>query len=231
MPAKNYLIAGASSGIGLELAKLLIASGHHVTGLSRNAGELEHHAQYRHITHDFNSGEKLPDIDGPLEGIAYCPGSITLKPFNLITEKDIDDDFRINAKGAFFFVKEYASKLKSGENPSVVLFSSVAASTGFPYHSSIAMAKGAVEGLARSLAAELAPAIRVNCIAPSLTDTPLASQILGSEAKRQANKERHPLKNIGDAGDIAEMAAFLLQAKWVTGQIIGINGGMGSLIK
>jgi len=232
MTAKNYLIAGASSGIGLELAKILISRGENVIGLSRNAGALENNSQYTFIRYDFTSVQKLPDIDVPLEGLVYCPGSITLKPFNLITEKDLDDDFRINAKGAFLFVKEYAAKLKTGENPAVLLFSSVAASTGFPYHSSIAMAKGAVEGLTHSLAAELAPTIRVNCIAPSLTDTPLSSQILRGDSKRQANIDKHPLKKIGDVHDIAEMAALLLTgSKWTTGQIIGINGGMGAIIK
>ncbi len=232
MSAKNYLIAGASSGIGLELAKILISHGHNVIGLSRSPGELEQEAQYRFIKHDFSSDEKLPEIGESLEGLVYCPGSINLKPFNRFTEKDLDDDFRINAKGAFLLIKEYVSKLKTGENPSILLFSSVAVGTGFPYHSSIAMAKGAVEGLTRSLAAELAPAIRVNCIAPSLTDTPLASQMLASEEKKQANRDRHPLKNIGDTTDIAEMAALLLtNAKWITGQVIGINGGMGTVIK
>ncbi len=230
--SKNYLIAGASSGIGLELAKILISGGHNVIGLSRTAGELEGQSQYRFLKHDFASDEKLPEISEAIEGLIYCPGSINLKPFNRFTEKDLDDDFKINAKGAFLFIKEYVSKLKSGENPSILLFSSVAVGTGFPYHSSIAMAKGAIEGLTRSLAAELAPTIRVNCIAPSLTDTPLASQMLASEEKRQANKDRHPLKNIGDVHDIAEMAAMLVtNAKWMTGQVVGINGGMGAIIK
>ncbi len=230
--SKNYLIAGASSGIGLELAKILISAGNNVIGLSRSAGELEGQSQYRFLNHDFASDEKLPEISEAIEGLIYCPGSINLKPFNRFTEKDLDADFKINAKGAFLFIKEYVSKLKSGENPSILLFSSVAVGTGFPYHSSIAMAKGAIEGLTRSLAAELAPTIRVNCIAPSLTDTPLASQMLGSDEKRQANKDRHPLKQIGDVHDIAEMAAMLVtNAKWMTGQVVGINGGMGAIIK
>lgn len=226
-----FIIGGASSGIGLELAKILVKD-NIVYGLSRTAGELNGNENYRHLPVDFLSGETLPEIDANVRGLIYCPGSITLKPLERISVSDIDRDFAINAKGAFSFVKKYLPNVKHTPNAGVLLFSTVAVQTGLPYHVSVAMAKGAVEGLTRALAAELSPAVRVNAIAPSLTDTPLAGALLNSEAKVEANKQRHPLKDIGSAREIALFAHHLLtQSTWITGQVFGINGGMGAVIK
>ncbi|MCO6149684.1 SDR family NAD(P)-dependent oxidoreductase [Flavobacterium sp. NRK1] len=226
-----YIIAGASSGIGLEIARKLIAD-NIIYCISRTPGELEYHENFRHIPYDFFGNDELPDLPANANSIIYCPGSITLKPIERLTNDDIDKDFIINAKGAFLFVKKYITNIKNSKNASILLFSSVAVQTGLPYHSSIAMAKGAVEGLTRSLAAELSPRIRVNAIAPSLTDTPMAAPLLNTEAKVEANKQRHPLKNIGSAQEIASFACHLLtQSSWATGQVFNINGGIGTIIK
>lgn len=230
--SKTYIIAGASSGIGLEIAKKLINSGNTVYALSRNAGELVNHKNYIHIKFDFLEDKALPDIPETANGLIFCPGSITLKPIERLTGLDIEKDYLINAKAAFLFIKKYLSNIKNSEDAAIVLFSTVAVQTGLPYHCSIAMAKGAIEGLTRSLAAELSPGIRVNAIAPSLTDTPLTATLLNSDAKIEANKQRHPLKTLGTAEDIASFACYLLRdLKWTTGQVFGINGGLGTIIK
>jgi len=231
MNALKYIVAGGSSGIGLEITKKLLGNGHQVVVLSRTAPGLSEDG-LTHIPFDFTSDDALPEITGAIDGLVYCPGSIFLKPISTIKEKDIEADFKLNAVGAFRFLKAYKSNLLMAQNPGVVFFSSVAASTGMPFHSSVSMSKGAVEAFTRAAAAELAPSIRVNCIAPSLTDTPLAEPLLNNEAKRTANSDRHPLKRIGTATEIANLAAFVLtEANWMTGQILGINGGLGTLIK
>lgn len=227
----TYIIAGASSGIGLELAKLLVKD-NIVYGLNRTKGELKNNPNYRHLPVDFLSDEELPEIKERARGLIYCPGSINLKPIERISTADIDGDFAINAKGAFTFIKSYIKNIRSTPNAGILLFSSVAVQTGLPYHASIAMAKGAIEGLTRALAAELSPNVRVNAIAPSLTDTPMAQALLNNETKVEANKQRHPLKNIGSPQEIALFANHLLtQSTWITGQVFGINGGMGTIIK
>ncbi|WP_294819136.1 SDR family oxidoreductase [uncultured Flavobacterium sp.] len=230
--SRHFIIAGASSGIGLSMARELLAGGHQVTGLSRTPGELAGTQGYTHAFHDFLSQDPLPPIDKPSDGIAYCPGSITLKPLARLSRSDVQGDFELNAVGAFEFVRKYLENMKDARPGAVLLFSSVAASTGLPYHVSIAMAKGAVEGLVKALAAELAPGIRVNAIAPSLTDTPLARQLLNSESKMAANSERHPLKTIGRAEDLAALGCQLLTGSpWMTGQVIPVNGGLGTIIR
>ena len=172
--------------------------------------------------------EQLPDR---LDGIVYCPGSINLKPFSRIKPEEFLADFNLQVVGAVKLIQQVLPLLRKSANPSVVLFSTVAVQKGLPFHSQVSASKGAIEGLTRALAAEFAPSIRVNCIAPSLTDTPLAASLLNTEQKKEANALRHPMKRVGTARDIAEMAAFLLSAKssWMTGQIIGVDGGMGSL--
>ena len=174
--------------------------------------------------------DDIPKIEG-VSKIIYCPGSINLKPINSLKEEDFLDDFKINVLGAVRVIKAYARDLKRAENAAIVLFSTVAVKQGMPFHSSVAVAKAGVEGLAKSLAAELAPTVRVNCIAPSMTDTPLASGILKNEKAIDNIKQRHPLKMIMEASDIANMAAFLIsdQAKAITGQVIGIDAGMSTL--
>jgi NAD(P)-dependent dehydrogenase (short-subunit alcohol dehydrogenase family) len=166
-----------------------------------------------------------------LDGLVYFPGSITLKPFHRLTREDFLHDFQVNCLGAAETIRQALPSLKAAPSASIVLFSTVAVAQGMPFHASIAAAKGAVEGLALSLAAELAPKIRVNVIAPSLTDTPLAGTLLNTEAKREAAAKRHPLQRIGDPGQVAELADFLLSdaSAFMTGQILRPDGGLSSI--
>lgn len=227
--SKNFLIVGGSSGIGLALAKQLLAGGHTVTIATRTAASL---AGANAIRFDALKDElPLSGLGDQLHGIAYCPGSINLKPFHRLTDQDFLDDFQLNVLGAVKTVRATLPLLKNSGDASVVFFSTVAVGQGMSFHASVAASKGALEGLTRSLAAELAPKIRVNAIAPSLTNTPLASKLLASEDKVKASNERHPLKRIGEADDIAAMARFLLTAEgsWISGQVIGVDGGLSSL--
>ena len=171
--------------------------------------------------------DELPEIDG-LTGIVYCPGSINLKPFHRLTQDDFLDDYQKNVLGAVRVLQFYFRTLKKNKG-SVVLFGTVASQQGMPFHASIAAAKGGLEALARSLAAEWAPNIRVNIVNPSLTDTPLAEALLSTEQKRENAAQRHPLKKIGTPKDIAKAAVFCLENDWVTGQSIGVDGGMSSV--
>lgn len=229
---KTFLIAGAASGIGLALRKKLLAGGHQVIAVVRSQMQTVDEPNLEFVVHDFSTENPLPDIDASIDALVYCPGTINLKPFASLKEKDLLDDFRVNVLGAFNFVHKYHAQLRQSDDAAIVLFSSVAVQTGMPFHASVAVSKGGVEGLTKSLSAEFAPKIRVNCIAPSLTDTPLAKNLLNSDVKRQANAERHPLKRIGTADEIAALVLFLLNdAPWMTGQVIGINGGMGTVLK
>lgn len=230
--SKKYLIVGGSSGIGLALTKRLAAERNKVIVLSRNQNQLEINDNIEYHKIDvLDQSQNLPSFEEELDGLAYCPGSINLKPFKSFKEQDYIDDFKINALGGVKVINQYLPNLKKVEKSSIVLFSTVAVQTGMPYHASIAMAKGAVEGLTRSLAAEFAPKIRVNAIAPSLTDTPMASKLLSNEEKKETSAKRHPLNSVGKPEEIANAAYFLLtdQSNWVTGQILHIDGGMSSL--
>ena len=220
----NILIIGVSHGISHALAHQLRDNAHMVLTANRS-GSGEHH-QYYDATAP--TALNLPD---QLDGLVYAPGSITLKPMHRITADEMLDEFKLNALGAASAIQQALPALKKSSRASIVLFSTVAVQTGLPFHTSIAMAKGAVEGLTRSLAAEFAPKIRVNAIAPSLTDTPLAENLINSDAKRQATADRHPLKSIGKPEDIAALASFLLSdsSQFITGQIIQADGGMGSV--
>ncbi len=228
---KTYLVVGGTSGIGLETTKLL-RQNNRVVVLSRNNKNLDglNNVEF-HSADVTKPADELPQIDGLLNGLVYCPGTINLKPLKSLKLEDFQNDFDINLLGAVKAINKYFNNLKSAEKSSIVLFSTVAVQTGMQYHASIASAKGAVEGLTRSLAAEFAPNIRVNCIAPSITNTPLAEKLLNNETKIKASEERHPLKRIGNAKEIAETVAFLLSdsASFITGQIIKVDGGISSV--
>ncbi len=226
---KTYLIVGGSSGIGLETVKTLEPE-NKVIIISRTNKNMEglKNIQFYHAD---VLNDPLPEITEPIHGLAYCPGSINLKPFKNLTEHDFMQDFAINVAGAVKVIQKYYPNLKDSGSASVVLFSTVAVHIGMPFHASVSTAKGAVEGLTRSLAAEFAPHIRVNCIAPSVTDTPLAEKLLNSEAKLKAATERHPLKRIGNAKETAKLVAFLLSeaSAFMTAQIVRTDGGLSSL--
>jgi len=223
---KNYLIIGGNSGIGKAIADQLKKDGHSVILASRKGGD------EATLLYDATKDElKADDLPAQLHGLVYCPGSINLKPFHRLTDQEFLDDFSLNVLGAVRTIRSVLSLLKNADKSSIVLFSTVAVQQGMPFHASVAASKGAIEGLTRSLAAELAPKIRVNAIAPSLTNTPLAGKLLSSDDKKKASDERHPLKRTGEADDIAQMATFLLseQASWVTGQIFHVDGGLSAL--
>ncbi|MDY0103410.1 MAG: SDR family oxidoreductase [Lentimicrobium sp.] len=228
---KNYLVIGGSSGIGKALVKQLTDEGHMVYATyNNNALEATHQLKVKHldVLSDVNMIDFLPET---LDGFVYCPGSIQLRPFSRIKPESFVTDFELQVVGAIKTLQMALPMLTAAESASVVFFSTVAVQMGFNFHTQVAASKGAVEGLTRSLAAELAPGIRVNAIAPSLTDTPLAAKLLGSDEKREANAQRHPLKKIGSPENIAQMAAFLLSEKssWITGQIIPVDGGKSSI--
>tara|TARA_B100000003_G_scaffold207395_1_gene224899 strand:- start:743 stop:1435 length:693 start_codon:yes stop_codon:yes gene_type:complete len=225
---KNILLIGGSTGIGLATAKLLIES-HEVCIASRSSDSLTgldiHHLPFDVTTDDLSTLE-IPD---ELSGFVYCPGSINLRPFKGLKPEAFEVDFQINVMG---FVKSLQAVLpKLTANSSVVLYSTVAVKVGMPFHASVAASKGALEGLGKSLAAELAPKTRVNVIAPSITNTPLADRFLNNEAKMEKSAQRHPLKRVGQADDIAALTRFLLsdESSWMTGQILGLDGGMSTL--
>lgn len=227
----NYLVVGGTSGIGKEIVSNLENQGHTILILSRNLPSETSSNQISHFVWDALSNE-IPHIDVPhIDGVVYCPGTINLKPFHRYTDEEIFEEFTINTLGAVRILRQTMPPLKKSTNPSVVLFSTVAVQTGMPFHASISMAKGAIEGLTRSLAAEWAPLIRVNAIAPSLTQTPLAVKLVSTPEKIEASAKRHPLQKIGQPQNLADAAEFLLSDKssWITGQILHVDGGMGNI--
>lgn len=227
---KKYIVVGGSRGIGKATAQLLINQGQHVSIIARNMPEWE--GDFDFYKCDVLKDD-LPAILGGIDGLIYCPGSINLKPFKGLKEKDFQADFEINVLGAVNVLQGYTKNLQAAEQASVVLFSTVAVQTGMAFHASVAAAKGAVEGLVRSLAAEWSPQIRVNGIAPSITATDLAARLLRNEKQLEAAAARHPLARIGQISDAAQLAAFLLQStsSWMTGQIIALDGGMSAIRK
>lgn len=226
--SKHFLLIGGSTGIGRKLAEIL-SKNHNVTMVSRTRPDLDGIDHYEaDITKD-----NLPDIDQPVDGLVYLPGTINLKPFKMMREENFRDDYKINFLGAVRTIKKYIENLKEAEMSSVVMFSTVAVQQGLSFHSSISAAKGAVEGFTRSMAAEFAPQIRFNAIAPSIVNTPLAEKLLRNENQKKNSEERHPLKRIGETDDIASAATFLLsdEASWITGQVLHVDGGLSSIKK
>ncbi len=227
---KNILIIGGSSGIGLALAEYL-APQNNVIIASRTNDSIKH-LNVQHVCYDTTQDEfdtsKLPEV---LHGFVYCPGSINLRPFKGLKLEAFSSDFEINVLGAVRSLKSVLGHLAASGNASIVFYSTVAVQTGMPFHSSVAASKGAIEGLTRSLAAEFAPKIRVNAIAPSLVNTPLASKFLNNEAKMEKASERHPLGRVGNAKEIAQATEFLLgeESSWMTGSVLQLDGGIGNL--
>ena len=226
--SKNLLIIGGTSGIGRELVELVKAD-YSIYTASRDGSALEN-TGIPHLTLDVTGN--IPEIDNlpeKLDGFVYCPGSINLKPLKMLGEEAFRSEMEINFFGLVKVLKQIMPRFNEGA--SLVFFSTVAVQSGMPFHASIAAAKGAVEAFARSMAAEYAPKLRVNVIAPSLVDTPLAGRLLNNEQKREKMGERHPMQRTGTPGDIARAAAFLLsdENSWITGQVLGVDGGLSTL--
>ena len=228
--SKNILLIGGSHGIGFEIASKLYQD-HTVYVASRtneNLGNLD----VNYIEYDTEKDElDLSQLPDHLDGFVFCPGTINLKPFKRLTVDTFRKDMELNFLSMVNVVHQVMEHLKKSEQASLVFFSTVAVKVGMPFHTSVAAAKGAIEGFAKALAAEYAPKLRVNVIAPSLTDTPLAKRLLSNDKKKEMMNERHPLKRVGTSEDIANAAAFLLgdDSTWITGQVIGVDGGMSTL--
>jgi NAD(P)-dependent dehydrogenase (short-subunit alcohol dehydrogenase family) len=230
--SKNYVILGGTSGIGEALVNQLAQQGHQVFVYARTIRNVQVSSHIHFNEVDVSNEFTLAGLPDVIHGLAYCPGSITLQPFHRIKAEQFQSDFQLNVMGAISAIQQCLPGLKASGNASVVLFSTVAVQTGMSFHTSVAVSKGAVEGLTRALAAEYASShIRFNCIAPSLTETSLADKLLNTPEKKEAGAKRHPLGRIGQAEDSARVAGFLLNENegWITGQILGIDGGMGSL--
>lgn len=233
----NYVVAGGTKGIGLALVNRLRATAARVDVYSRGIDDLQIDDVVRHHVCDFaDPAASMTDLPEQIHGVAYCPGSINLRSFKSLKTSDFAADMQVNFYGAIQCLQQCypaLSRDSEGAVKSVLLFSTVAVSQGLPMHASIAAAKAAVEGLMRSLAAEWAPRIRVNCLAPALTETPLAAKFFSTPAAREALNARYPLGRTGQAEDLAALAAFLLStdASWITGQTIGVDGGMSTLRK
>ena len=223
---KTIVVIGGSKGIGNAIVNALVES-HHIINISRTS-PVEEHPNLTHYNCDILS-EELPDLES-VDGLVYCPGSINLKPVSRLSLDDFREDFEINVLGAVKAIQKYLPLLKKGVNPSILLFSTVAAKLGMPFHASIATSKSGVEGLVKSLGAELAPTIRVNAIAPTVTDTELASKLLRNEKMIENITERHPLKKFLNPEEVAGMAEFLLsdKAASLSGQIFEMDCGIVS---
>ena len=228
---KNILLIGGSYGIGLAIAKELQFENNIYIASRSNENLVDVKATYIPFdaTTDTIDTSLLPTI---IDGLVYCPGSINLRPFKGIKPEAFEADLQINFISLVKVIQSVLPNLLASEQASIVTFSSVAASMGMPFHTSVSAAKGAIEGFAKALAAEYAPKIRVNVIAPSLTDTPLADKFLNNETKQEKSAERHPLKRFGKPEDSAQMATFLLSDKssWISGQIFHVDGGMSTLL-
>lgn len=221
---RNTVIIGGSKGIGKEIVKNLIEN-NHVFNISRTEPE-ESNPNLTHFSVDILSDE-LPDIEN-IDTLIYCPGSINLKPISRLKLEDFRKDFEVNVIGAVKAIQKYLPVLKKGNSPNILLFSTVATKLGMPFHASVAASKSAIEGLTKSLGAELAPTIRVNAIAPTVTNTDLASKLLRNERMIENITERHPLKKFLEPSEVADMATFLTsnKAKSISGQIFELDCGI-----
>lgn len=229
---KTTLIIGASGGIGGAMTASLSDAGQRVIGTYNNTlPETEHPLVEYHQLNVLDPDPSLDFVPEQIDGLVYAPGSINLKPFHRISPEEFMNDYELQVIGAIRVIQAVLKNLRQGTDPSIVLFSTVAVQKGFRFHSQVSASKGAIEGLTKALAAEYAPGIRVNCIAPSLTDTRLASSLLNTDAKREANADRHPMKRIGRPDDIAKMGVFLLSeaSGWITGQLMHVDGGMSTI--
>lgn len=228
---KNILLIGGSTGIGFSIIQKMYVN-HQIFVASRTNENLDL-PNVIHIPFDASTDvldlNLLPDV---LDGFVYCPGSINLRPFKGLKLEAFEQDMQINFFNMVKILQNILPKLTAGNQSSVVLFSSVAAKMGMPFHTSVAASKAAVEGFSKALAAEYAPKLRVNVIAPSLTDTPLADKFLNNDVKKEKSAERHPLKRYGKPEDLAIAAVYLLsnESSWMTGQVMQIDGGMSSLL-
>lgn len=228
---KNILLIGGSYGIGLAIAKELQYENR--VYIASRTNEAINDMNVTHIPFDAATDtldtSLLPQV---IDGFVYCPGSINLRPFRGLKPEAFESDLQINFISMIKVLQSVLPNLSAANQSSVVLFSSVAAGMGMPFHTSVAAAKGAIEGFAKALAAEYAPKIRVNVIAPSLTDTPLAEKFLSNEEKKEKSAQRHPLKRVGTPEDMAKTARFLLSedSSWISGQIFHVDGGMSTLL-
>ena len=232
---KNYLIVGGTSGIGLEVAQRLHEENANVIVAARHQTEAVQTYGFQFIQVDVLNDdvkEAFKALPETLHGLVYTPGSITLKPFQALKTEQIQEDLNINVMGAIKSAQGALKALKTGGDASIVLYSTVATQVGMPYHVSVATAKAALEGLGKSLAAELVKSnIRVNVVAPSLTNSPLAANLLSTEDKQEASNQRHPIGRYGEVKDVAGITQFLLSddASWITGQVIGVDGGLSGV--
>jgi 3-oxoacyl-[acyl-carrier protein] reductase len=223
---KKIVVIGGSKGIGSAIVKSLVET-NQVVNISRSVPLLSH-TNLTHFSCDILSDD-LPEID-QIDSLIYCPGSINLKPISRLSLDEFRIDYEINVISAVKAIQHFLPALKKGNNPSILLFSTVAAKLGMPFHASVAAAKSGVEGLAKSLGAELAPTIRVNAIAPTVTDTDLASKLLRNERMIESITERHPLKKFLAPQEVADMATFLIsdKARSISGQIFELDCGIVS---
>ncbi|MDC0614808.1 SDR family oxidoreductase [Schleiferiaceae bacterium] len=227
---KHYVIVGGSKGIGKATAELLAAEGHKITVFSRTPYEGPAH------TIEWEEFDVLTDswddiMPENIDGLMYSVGSINLKPFRGLKPEVFEADFQLQVMGAIKALQAAQKNFNKDSIASCVLFSTVAVQRGMPFHATVSTSKGAIEGLTRAIASEWAPKARINCIAPSLTDTPLASKLLSTAEKKEAIGANNPMKRVGEVGDVAEMAAFLMgdKSSWMTGQIVHIDGGQSVL--
>jgi 3-oxoacyl-[acyl-carrier protein] reductase len=228
MATQTFLIAGASSSIAQICISSLVQKGNQIIALSRQSLSIP--GVECHQVESYQT-EHLPEITDEIDGIVYFPGTIQLKPFNRLSLSDFRNEMEIHSWGAVSILQKYIGLIPKSKHGSVVLLGSVAAKLGMPYHASVSMSKGAIHGLTLALAAEWAPRIRVNAVAPSLTDTPMGEKLINTPEKREFIEKKNPMGKIGEPQDIADAILFLLseESKWLTGQIISVDGGMSTL--